>query len=232
MAKASSNSVSRILITVFGMLVGCSLQSSASEQSLDWIQGFAKHTDKDNPIPRELAKKLEDDYKAATKDPKAEHEKPFVRHLLVVSTELTQSKPRALRAQAHILTPPGGGTVDLADYVTPLKGLFRLKITLENDHREVQFPSKVYFISQSKERKVDNETFGSGCGKYFDVTKFFNTSMTRNGFELYTADQRYVPVVRGTFVFVSYTPEALQLASVTFYDSRYTAWDCPQPEVL
>jgi len=40
--------------------------------------------------------------------------------------------------------------------------------------------------------------------------------MAKEGFELYTADQRYLSVVRGTFVFVSYAPDALQLASITF----------------
>lgn len=206
--------------------------TAAAEDDGDWISGFAKHTDKDNPIPRELASKLENDYKIATKDPKEEHEKPMIRHLLVVDTELTQSKLRALKGPTRLLTAPGGGTVDLADYVTPLKGLFRMKIKLENDHHELQNPSHVYFISQSKERTVGEEKYGAGCGKYFDITSFFNAKMARGGFELYSADQRYLNVVRGTFVFVSYAPDALQLASLTFYDSRYTAWDCPQPEVL
>jgi len=53
---------------------------------------------KDNPIPKELSKKLEEDYKVATKDPKDEHEatRPT---LAVVNTELTQTKVRALKGQ-------------------------------------------------------------------------------------------------------------------------------------
>jgi hypothetical protein len=120
----------------------------------------------------------------------------------------------------------------MADYVTPLKGEFHLKITLEDEHHARQPISKVYFISQSKTRKIENETYGSGCGKYMDVTSYFNKQMKKTGFELYTADQRYVSVLRGTFILVSYLPEALQLASVTFLDSRYSKWDCPLPEVL
>src|SRR5262249_21764923 len=86
--------------------------TATAEEGGEWINGFAKHTDKDNPIPKELAKKLEEDYKVTTKDPKDEHEKPLVRHLLVVSTELTQSKMRALKAQTRLLTAPGGGAID------------------------------------------------------------------------------------------------------------------------
>lgn len=199
---------------------------------VDWIRGFARHAAKDNPIPEELVKKIEDEYLSATVDPKAEQKKTVVRHLLNVMTELTQDKVHALRGPTRILTPPGGGVIDMADYVTPLKGEFHLKIMLEDEHHERQRISKVYFISQSKTREIENETYGSGCGKYMDVTSYFNKQMKKTGFELYTADQRYVSVLRGTFILVSYLPEALQLASVTFLDSRYSKWDCPLPEVL
>ena len=224
MARAS---LVLIFIACFGLNA-----FSAEESSVEWIRAFAKHTDKDNPIPKELAQKLEDDYKEATKDPKSEHEKPLIRHLMIVTTDLTQDRVRSLKGPTSILTAPGGGSIDLSDYVTPLKGMFRLKIKLENDHREAQLPARVYFISRSKVRQIGDEKFGAGCGKYYDITSFFNSKMAKGGFELYTADQRYVEVLRGTFVFASYSTDALQLASVTFYDSRYTAGECPEPEVL
>lgn len=226
-------SISLVIVSLL-CLAFCRIAFSGDDSSseMDWIRGFAKHTDKDNPVPRELVKKLEDDYRTATKDPKSEHDRPFVRHLMVVSTEMTQSRVRALKGPVQILTPPGGGTVDLADFVTPLKGAFNMKIRLENDHNETQIPTKVYFISQAKDRKIGEDHFGAGCDKYFDVTSFFLKRMAKDGFALYTADQRYLSVIRGTFVFVSYAPDALQLASLTFYDSRYTKWDCPAPEVL
>lgn len=203
---------------------------SASEK--EWIRGFARHAAKDNPIPEELVKKIEEDYLTATTDPKLEQKKTVVRHVVNLVAELTQQKARALKGPTRILTPPGGGTIDLADYVLPLKGGFQLKIALEDEHHQTQPISKVYFISLSKQRKIDDEKYGAGCGKYMDVTSYFNKQMKKNGFDLYTADQRYVSVVRGTFILVSYLPEALQLASVTFLDSRYTKWDCPLPEVL
>jgi hypothetical protein len=199
---------------------------------LEWIRAFAKHSDKDNPIPTRLVKQLEEEYKRATTDPKMEHTKAMVRHLMLVTSEFTQRRSRALKGPVRVLTPPGGGTVDLSDFVTSLHGAFNLKIRVENDHHERQLLSKVYFVSQSKQTKIDGEKFGSGCGLYMDVTSFFQKSMDKGGFDLYTADQRYLFVLHGTFVFATYSPEALQLASLTFYDSRYKNWDCPQAEVL
>jgi len=198
----------------------------------DWIQGFARKGPKENPIPQDLIKKIEEDYFKATRDPKMESKKPLVRQLMTVKTELQQEKLRALKGPTRILTPPGGGTIDLADYVTSLKGAFRLKILSEDEHHQTQNLTKVYFISQGKSHTLDGETFGAGCGKYMDVTSYFKKEMNHKGFDLYTADQRYVSVLRGTFILINYQPEALQLASVTFLDSRYTKWDCPQPEVL
>jgi len=204
----------------------------ASTDAKEWVQGFARRGAKENPLPKELAKKIEEDYFKATNDPKMETKKPIVRQLLTVNTELTQEKLRALKGQTRIQTPPGGGTIDLADYVTPLKGAFRLKMMLEDEHHVAQNLSKVYFISESKKREIDHETYGAGCGKYMDVTSYFKKQMSSKGFDLYTAEQRYINVLRGTFILITYTPEALQLASVTFLDSRYPKWDCPQSEVL
>jgi hypothetical protein len=200
--------------------------SEPVERERDWIHGFARKSEKESPVPKDLIKKIESDYHASVKDPVLEA-KPVVRHLMIVRAELTQEKPRALKGQVRIVTPPGGGTVELEDFVTPLKGAFDLKIFMENEHHEIQEISKVYFVSASKKRVLENETFGSGCGKYFDITSFFKNKMLEKGFDLYTANQRYVSVLRGTFVFVTYLPEALQLASLTFLDSRYKSWDCP-----
>lgn len=209
-----------------------SFAEEAENKSADWIQGYARRGAKENPLPPELAKKIEEDYFKATTDPKLETKKPLVRQMMTVSTEMTQEKLRALKGPTRILTPPGGGTIDLADYVTPLKGEFNMKIVVEDEHREPQAVSKVYFISGSKTREIDHEKYGAGCGKYMDVTSYFKKRMSAKGFELYTAEQRYVAVLRGTFVFVSYLPEALRIASVTFLDSRFNHWDCPQTEVL
>jgi hypothetical protein len=47
-----------------------------------------------------------------------------------------------------------------------------------------------------------------------------------HGFDLYTADQRYVSVMGGTFVAVAFDKEALSVASLTFQDSRFPDLMC------
>lgn len=234
MARTNSMWAKTSLLALVVILSSGALAAEEAKPTSDkeWIRGFARHAAKDNPIPEELVKKIEEDYLKATTDPKLEQKKTVVRHVVNVVTELTQEKVRALKGPTRIMTPPGGGTIDLADYVLPLKGAFQMKVQLEDEHHQNQPVSKVYFISQSKQRQIADEKFGAGCGKYMEITSYFTKQMKKNGFDLYTADQRYVSVVRGTFILVSYLPEALQLASVTFLDSRYTKWDCPLPEVL
>lgn len=228
---AGTKTAGLLLIAFLYSTVGLAAEEAATDER-EWIQGFARRGAKENPLPKELAKKIEVDYLKATTDPKMETKKSIVRQLLNVKTELTQEKLRALKGQTRILTPPGGGTIDLADYVTPLKGAFRMNMQLEDEHHVAKNLSKVYFISESKKREIDHETYGAGCGKYMDVTSYFKRQMAHKGFDLYTAEQRYINVLRGTFILITYTPEALQLASVTFLDSRYPKWDCPQSEVL
>jgi hypothetical protein len=228
---ASAKIAGLLLLTLFSITMTARSEEAATDDK-EWIRGFARKGAKENPLPKHLIKKIEEDYFKAINDPKTETKKPIVRQLLTVDTELTQEKLRALKGPTRIMTPPGGGTIDMADYVTPLKGAFHLKISLEDEHHHAQALSKVYFVSNSKKHEIDHEAYGAGCGKYMDVTSYFKKQMTRKGFDLYTAEQRYVNVLRGTFILINYTPEALQLASVTFLDSRYTKWDCPQPEVL
>jgi hypothetical protein len=194
-----------------------------------WIRGFAKQSDKDNPIPLELIKKIEEEYNKEMKDPKLEKDHPLNRHLMTVRAEMTQKEIKALSGPTRIIAPPGGGTIDLEDFITPLRGGFRLRLTTENEHHETQALNRVYFISHIKDRHIDGDTFGAGCDhKVYDITSKFTAAMAKGGFDLYTADQRYLSVLQGTFIFASYVPGALQLASLTFFDSRYHKWDCPK----
>ena len=67
--------------------------------------------------------------------------------------------------------------------------------------------------------EIDGDEFGAGCNKYMDITSFYHRKA--RGFDLYTAGQRYVSVMAGTFVAVVFEKEALYVGSLTFTDSRY-----------
>lgn len=214
-------------------------EEKSKQEKLDdgFSKSFAKQSNKELLIPNQLIKKIEEDYRAFLKTAKKEEgsekaEKGVNRKLIIARIELTQEKRAALKNNTRIITPPGGGTIDLEDVVTPLKGSFHLSVKMEDDRHIDQTVHRVYFISQTKKRTIEKEEYGAGCGKFFDITSYYASTVRSPGATLYTADQRYVSVLGGTFVFVSHTAEALQLASLTFMDSRFTKWSCTQSEVL
>ena len=94
------------------------------------------------------------------------------------------------------------------------------------DHEGAVEGLRVFYVSQAKERTVGGDDFGAGCGKFMEVTSYFTKKMAGAGFELYTAEQRYVSVVGGIFVLAAFAKDALQVGSVSFMDSRFPELTC------
>lgn len=187
----------------------------------------ARTSSRDVKIPLALVARIEKEYKdflAKQKDvPKKDNIK---RGLLNITAELTQRNKAALNSNTRVNTPTGGGVIDLNDLVTPLRGAFRAKLIAEREDGTALPASRVFFVSRAKERTIGGESYGSGCGKFMEITSQFHKKWAKKGMEVYTADQRYVSVLGGTFVFVDYAPEALFVGTVTFMDSRYPELMC------
>ncbi len=185
----------------------------------------AKQSSRDVKIPRALVARLEKEYREYLLHNQFPAQESLKRKLINVSVELRQKRAAALHEETRINTPIGGGVIDLADFLTPLRGAFQMKIKARSE-RDEQIPGiRVFYISRAKARVIDGEDFGAGCGKLVEVTKFLDKKMAKAGLELYTAGQRYLSVIGGTFVLAAFTREALQVGSVSFIDSRY-------PEVM
>lgn len=184
-------------------------------------QRSAKQSSRDVKIPRSLVARLEKEYREYLTHNQFPAQESLKRRLLDVSVELRQKREVALHENVRINTPIGGGIVDLADFVTPLRGAFQMKIRPRVEGSDHVEGLRVFYISQAKKRSLDGEDFGAGCGKLMELTSFFGKKMGGHGFDLYTADQRYLSVVGGTFVLAAFAKEALQVASVTFTDSRF-----------
>ena len=197
----------------------------AAEAPTEMAQRSAKTSSRDVKVPRQLVAEVEKEYREYLTLNKFPIQESLKRELLNVSAEFTQDRVAALHEDLRVNTPVGGGVIDMADFVTPLRGLFRLNIKARDGHGEA-VAGKVYYVSHAKERVIDGDAFGAGCGKYMDITSFYNAKMSRGGFELYTAEQRYLSVLAGTFVIIAFTKDTLQVASLTFADSRYPALTC------
>jgi hypothetical protein len=189
-------------------------------------QRSAKQSSRDVKVPRRLVTLLEKEYREYLTHNQLPAQESLKRKLLDVSVELRQKRPAALHEEVRINTPIGGGVIDLADFVTPLRGAFQMQIKPSVDHEGAVEGLRVFYVSQAKERSVGGEDFGAGCGKFMEVTSYFTKKMAGAGFELYTAEQRYVSVVGGIFVLAAFAKDALQVGSVSFMDSRFPELTC------
>ena len=120
---------------------------------------------------------------------------------------------------ARITFPNGGGKLDLANYVSG-QGSFYLSFPKE------QFDSlpaleKLYFISDSSKKKIEEEEFGLGCGKFVDIKKQFESLQKKDFLKLNTTDLRYLYVVSGYYIFVFKNNNQIYLTHLHVTDSRY-----------
>lgn len=195
-------------------------------EEADLAVKVAKQSSRDVKLPKDLVKLIENEYREYLKKNKFPDQENLNRKLLNVSVELRQKRVAALPEDVRIATPLGGGVIDLSDFVTPVRGSFQMSMHASREDKTSVSDLNAFFISHAKARNIQDEQFGAGCGKYMDITSYFNKKMANAGFELYTADQRYASVLAGTFVLVSFTKEALEVGSVTFSDSRFPELMC------
>ncbi|HRK06984.1 MAG TPA: hypothetical protein PLZ57_04385 [Pseudobdellovibrionaceae bacterium] len=135
---------------------------------------------------------------------------------------------------------PGGGAIDLRDFVTQDRGAFRLVFefdprtrTEEETKAEADFERKVLFYSNGKRRRSQQGTsvewVGDGCDHWLDVTRSVLQAAKGEGLLFAVADARHVSALAGTFFFSVKSPKApnlVQLARVSFYDSSRRALLC------
>ncbi len=190
----------------------------------------ARTSSRDVKVPTALVTKVEKDYDAFLTNLGVINKLPYKRTLLNVRAELKQKKPGALHENARVVTPLGGGVVDLAELVTPVRGAFTARIvgTLEGGATLEDY--QIFYVSRAKARTIGSETFGAGCDKWMDITTYFKKVMKGDGFQLYTADQRYLSVIGGTFVLIGFAKEAISVGSISFTDSRFPEVMCDEVE--
>jgi len=118
----------------------------------------------------------------------------------------------------------GGGFLDLADYVTDIKGTFYLKWSpsLELDNQKIH----VFYLSNAKKFRIGEDPHGVGCGKYLEITSYWNKEMSHEGIKLNTTSGRYVHVLAGTYFFALTLNNKLYLSQLTIKDSRFRERMC------
>lgn len=222
----------RLRLLVFLLLCGSVVapthgsEAEIGSASSDMQEFPSRHSSRQVRIPSALVEKIEKDYRSFREAYGISREAPVHREFLNSQVELTQEARAALRENARIVTPVGGGVIDLEDFVTPLKGAFRAKMVFEKENKEPLENMRLYYISRAQSRQVEGESFGAGCGNYFDLTSFYKSKLSGKGLQVFSAEQRYLSVLAGTYLMVSFAKEALFVGSVTFEDSRFASLQC------
>ncbi len=132
---------------------------------------------------------------------------------------------------------PGGGVIDLADFVENRRGSYYLKVTfgrgkpdeVKEDAKALDLSKesvKVFYLSNSRRRRWNGKIIGSGCTKYFDITNFFEKSMKGSGFLLNTTDHLDVTSLSGSFFFAAQVNKTLYISELSIKDSRFHPLQC------
>ena len=194
------------------------VQSYASE-SAKLTERPSAAGSRDVKVPKALVHKLETQYREYLKLNGVAGKENINRKLMNMSVEMTQKRSAALHDNTRVVTPLGGGIIDLNEIVTPLRGAFNVRLVAHKEDGNPPEGLRMFYISNAKRRRIDGGEYGAGCGKYMEITSFLSRKPA--GMELYTAGQRYLSVIGGTFVAVAFAKDGLNVGTITFRDSRY-----------
>ena len=128
------------------------------------------------------------------------------------------------RGNTQITFGPGGGDMDLRDFVQDRNGSFSLIVDFVPELEGAQ--THVYFLSNSVIRHHDKEILGSGCNTYFDVSSAFAKAAKLDGFLINTTENRHVSALAGTYFFAAVHERSLYLASLVIRDSSQRKLQC------
>lgn len=122
--------------------------------------------------------------------------------------------------------PRGGGEVDLSHITTETPGTFYLNFEFPEFANVTN--TKIFFVSQSRQRKVEGEILGSGCKKVLDVTKAILTAQGKEGIKVNTTRHRHSSVLGGHFIILGESEKNWMITQVTFFDTSRPELFCPE----
>ncbi len=232
-------SLSRSFIVILSssfFLSGCLEHFDPSH--VHFKEKIPSRSDKEIRAPKILVKKIEkiflDNYHLENPEDETSDAKLLVSiprkylgfnvYLRAIKNKLAFSEP------VKINFPRGGGYVDFADIVEGKRGSFYLNMSFDWKDMGLEDTDvsnlKIFFIGNTARRQINEQEWGSGCNKLFDVAQLFKTKIMGKGLLLNSTDQRYLSTVGGTFYFVLAKRGELHLATATFEDSRYPKLSC------
>lgn len=159
---------------------------------------------------------------ATTLNAKAFEENVFVG----VTVHLKEKTPGILGGRdLKINGVRAGLQVDFSRFLKKDRGTFYL--TIEPRHPLDTGSAQVFFLSHSLSRKLDGQTVGAGCNKFFEITKPYLQTLKETGLPVNVTDGRHVSLLAGTFfIRVAHETGVRKLTQVTFTDTRFPELLC------
>jgi hypothetical protein len=201
-----------IIFNIIGLLVlpGCN-PSQSHEKPYTEVKIEARAAD--FKVPKKMLDQIETDLVGAAAVQSIYLFAPIAVVLSADSNAVIKNNP------TRITFPNGGGKIDLAEYVSG-QGSFYMSFPKEQ-FETLPTLEKLYFISDSPKKKIEDEEFGLGCGKFIDIKNQFESLKKNNYLKLNTTDLRYLYVVSGYYIFVFKNNNQISLTHLHITDSRY-----------
>lgn len=144
-----------------------------------------------------------------------------------VSVILREKNPGVLVEPALKLEfPRGGGTVDFARYTTGVPGTFY--VSFEWPEADKLESLRVWYDSKGRRRKLEDGSWGSGCGRFYELTPKFSSEMKKGGLMVNTTRDRHLTVLGGHFIFSLEKAKQTYVAKITFKDSKKPVLFCEE----
>ncbi|MBC7741793.1 MAG: hypothetical protein H7061_06335 [Bdellovibrionaceae bacterium] len=203
---------------LFFSLGGCFKKTSDSNEASHKVSDMALEVQIPKELMREVVKEIGEDTKTLTP----------VYVFVPLQIELHDKSPGVLSAESLKFDyPKGGGQLDLKKFVVG-NGSFYFNLTVDQFSK---LPDLVhlYYVSHAPIKKIEDEHYGLGCGKWVDIKSQFKNLQKEDFLKLNTNQLRYLYVVAGTYVFVFRDGHQIYLSQLTITDSRYTNELCLTP---
>lgn len=120
---------------------------------------------------------------------------------------------------------PGGGDLDLRDFVLENRGAMRVVFEF-GEGVDPKAKRRVWYLSNARRRKVGNDSVGAGCRTYMDISSAVEKSNKTEGLLFAIGDDRHVSALAGTYLFSVKNGSRIEVSRVTIYDSAKRALLC------
>ena len=120
---------------------------------------------------------------------------------------------------------PGGGDLDLRDFVLEPHGAFRIVFEFGPD-LDPKIGKRVWYLSNAPKRKVGPDWVGAGCDVYMDITSFVTQSNLKDGILIAVSGDRHISALAGTFFFSAKRAGHVETSRLTLFDSSKRKLQC------